>query len=91
MFRVAVISWISCTHAFELTENFSLLPGLDDQVIDLGAVSSDASLIVPVELRNPGPDTLTVVALTVAEVRADITPATVEAHLVSLGLRRKKR
>ena len=47
---------------------FSLLPGLDDQVIDLGEVSLDTRVDVPVELLNSGSDTLTVVSVTVAEV-----------------------
>ena len=67
MFRVAIL-WIPGIDAFEPTNHFSLLPGLDNQVIDLGSVISDARLVVPVELRNPGPETLNVVALTVAEV-----------------------
>ena len=49
---------------------FSLLPGLDDQVIDLGEMSLDARIDVPVEFLNSGPDTLTVIAVTVAEVLA---------------------
>ena len=49
---------------------FYLLPGLDDQVIDLGEVSLDTRIDVPVELLNSGPDTLTVIAVTVAEVLA---------------------
>ena len=49
---------------------FSLLPGLDDQVIDLGEVSLDTRIDLPVELLNSDPETLTVVAVTVAEVLA---------------------
>ena len=49
---------------------FYLLPGLDDQVIDLGEVSLDTRIDVPVELLNSGSETLTVVSVTVAEVLA---------------------
>ena len=49
---------------------FSLLPGLDDQVIDLGELSLDTRIDVPVELLNSGSETLTVVSVTVAEVLA---------------------
>ena len=50
--------------------HFSLLPGLDDQVIDLGELSLDTPIDVPVELLNSGSETLTVVSVTVKEVLA---------------------
>ena len=58
------------SHALRPAAQFYLLPGLDDQVIDLGEVSLDTRIDVPVELLNSGSETLTVVSVTVAEVLA---------------------
>ena len=61
---------ILISDAFRPAARFSLLPGFDDQVIDLGEVSLDTRIDVPVELLNSEPEMLTVVSVTVAEVLA---------------------